>query len=146
MPRCVPFGDIVRGLTPFFVTRQVICGAGRVGMGQDSSRPGYQISQRADFFETEVGLETTIRRPIINTRDEPHATADKYRRLHVIIGDANLSQVSNYLKIRHHRHGPEPDRAGWAPEVKSTSRCGAAGDQPRHRRLRPRSAAATDAG
>ncbi|MET3950188.1 proteasome accessory factor PafA2 [Arthrobacter sp. UYEF36] len=99
MPRAVPFGDIVRGLTPFFVTRQVFCGAGRVGMKQDGSRPGYQISQRADFFETEVGLETTIRRPIINTRDEPHATADKYRRLHVIIGDANLSQTANYLKF-----------------------------------------------
>lgn len=99
MPRAVPFGDIIRGLTPFFVSRQVVCGAGRVGLGQDSSTAGYQISQRADFFEAEVGLETTIRRPIINTRDEPHATADKYRRLHVIIGDANLSQVSNYLKF-----------------------------------------------
>lgn len=99
MPRSVPFGEIVRGLTPFFVTRQIFCGAGRVGLGQDSSTPGYQISQRADFFEAEVGLETTIRRPIINTRDEPHATADKYRRLHVIIGDANLSQASNYLKF-----------------------------------------------
>ncbi|MCA4131467.1 depupylase/deamidase Dop [Arthrobacter sp. M4] len=99
MPRSVPFGDIIKGLTPFFVTRQIMCGSGRVGLGQDSSRPGYQISQRADFFEAEVGLETTIRRPIINTRDEPHATADKYRRLHVIIGDANLSQVANYLKF-----------------------------------------------
>lgn len=99
MPRSVPFGEIVRGLTPFFVTRQVICGAGRLGKGQDGAIAGFQISQRADFFEAEVGLETTIRRPIINTRDEPHATADKYRRLHVIIGDANLSQVSNYLKF-----------------------------------------------
>ncbi|MFP3579222.1 depupylase/deamidase Dop [Arthrobacter sp. SIMBA_036] len=99
MPRSVPFGDIIRGLTPFFVSRQIVCGAGRVGLGQDSSMAGYQISQRADFFEAEVGLETTIRRPIINTRDEPHATADKYRRLHVIIGDANLSQASNFLKF-----------------------------------------------
>ncbi|WP_284974867.1 depupylase/deamidase Dop [Arthrobacter sp. efr-133-TYG-104] len=99
MPRSVPFGDIIRGLTPFFVSRQIVCGAGRVGLGQDSSTAGYQISQRADFFEAEVGLETTIRRPIINTRDEPHATADKYRRLHVIIGDANLSQASNFLKF-----------------------------------------------
>lgn len=99
MPRSVPFGDIGRGLTPFFITRQIMCGAGRVGLGQDSARAGYQISQRADFFETEVGLETTIRRPIINTRDEPHATADKYRRLHVIIGDANLSETANYLKF-----------------------------------------------
>ncbi|WP_179389085.1 depupylase/deamidase Dop [Psychromicrobium silvestre] len=99
MPRQVPFGRIVSGLTPFFVTRQLICGAGRVGLGQDASTPGFQLSQRADFFEAEVGLETTIRRPIINTRDEPHALADKYRRLHVIIGDANLSQVSHYLKF-----------------------------------------------
>src|SRR5690606_2286703 len=55
--------------------------------------------QRADFFEVEVGLETTLKRPIINTRDEPHADADKYRRLHVIIGDANLSEISTYLKV-----------------------------------------------
>ncbi|MGA7202997.1 MAG: depupylase/deamidase Dop [Specibacter sp.] len=99
MPRHVPFAAIVSGLTPFFVTRALMCGAGRVGRGQDGSRKGFQISQRADFFEAEVGLETTIRRPIINTRDEPHAVAEKYRRLHVIIGDANLSQVSNYLKF-----------------------------------------------
>ncbi|WP_028269215.1 depupylase/deamidase Dop [Arthrobacter sp. UNC362MFTsu5.1] len=117
MPRVVPFGDIVRGLTPFFITRQIMCGAGRVGIGQDSSRPGYQISQRADFFEAEVGLETTIRRPIINTRDEPHATADKYRRLHVIIGDANLSQVANYLKFGTTAMVLSLIEAGLAPRV-----------------------------
>jgi Pup amidohydrolase len=99
MRRQTPFADIVTHLTPFFVTRQVICGAGRVGIGQDGSQPGFQISQRADFFEVEVGLETTLKRPIINTRDEPHADADKYRRLHVIIGDANLSEISTYLKV-----------------------------------------------
>jgi Pup amidohydrolase len=99
MRRQTPFADIVTYLTPFFVTRQVICGAGRVGIGQDGSQPGFQISQRADFFEVEVGLETTLKRPIINTRDEPHADADKYRRLHVIIGDANLSETSTYLKV-----------------------------------------------
>src|SRR5207245_4360331 len=81
------------------VSRQIVCGAGRVGKGQDGSGPGFQISQRADFFEVEVGLETTLKRPIINTRDEPHADADKYRRLHVIIGDANLSELSTYLKV-----------------------------------------------
>lgn len=117
MPRSVPFGDIVRGLTPFFITRQVICGAGRVGLGQDSSRAGYQISQRADFFETEVGLETTIRRPIINTRDEPHATADKYRRLHVIIGDANLSETANYLKFGTTAAVLSLIEAGLAPRI-----------------------------
>jgi proteasome accessory factor A len=99
MPRRTPFGDIVRHLIPFFVTRQVICGAGRVGLGVDSRTPGYQVSQRADFFETEVGLETTLKRPIINTRDEPHAVADLYRRLHVIIGDANQLDVATLLKL-----------------------------------------------
>jgi proteasome accessory factor A len=98
MPRRTPFPDIVRHLIPFFVTRQVVCGAGRVGLGVDSRGAGYQISQRADFFETEVGLETTLKRPIINTRDEPHAVADRYRRLHVIIGDANHLDVASLLK------------------------------------------------
>jgi len=99
MRRETPFADIVRHLTPFFVSRQVVCGAGRVGIGQDGRTHGFQISQRADFFEVEVGLETTLKRPIINTRDEPHADAEKYRRLHVIIGDANLSEISTYLKL-----------------------------------------------
>lgn len=99
MSRSTQFADIVRHLIPFFVSRQVICGAGRVGIGQDGSRDGFQISQRADYFEVEVGLETTLKRPIINTRDEPHADPDRYRRLHVIIGDANMSEVSTYLKL-----------------------------------------------
>ncbi len=99
MRRETPFADIVRHLTPFFVSRQVIAGAGRVGRGQDGTGVGFQISQRADFFEVEVGLETTLKRPIINTRDEPHASADRFRRLHVIIGDANLCEVAAYLKM-----------------------------------------------
>src|ERR1700760_1808616 len=97
--RATPFADIVRHLTPFFVTRQVVCGAGRVGIGADGRGTGFQLSQRADFFEVEVGLETTLKRPIINTRDEPHADPEKYRRLHVIIGDANMSEVATYLKV-----------------------------------------------
>ena len=99
MRRSTPFGEIVRHLTPFFVSRQVVCGAGRVGIGQDGREHGFQLSQRADFFEVEVGLETTLKRPIINTRDEPHADPEKYRRLHVILGDANLAEVSTYLKV-----------------------------------------------
>src|SRR5919199_4609926 len=99
MRRSTPFGDIVRHLTPFFVSRQVVCGAGRVGKGQDGRDDDFQISQRADYFEVEVGLETTLKRPIINTRDEPHADPDRYRRLHVIIGDANLAEISAYLKL-----------------------------------------------
>jgi Pup amidohydrolase len=99
MRRTTPFAEIVRHLTPFFVSRQVVCGAGRVGVGQDGRDHGFQLSQRADYFEVEVGLETTLKRPIINTRDEPHADPDKYRRLHVIIGDANLSEISCFLKV-----------------------------------------------
>ncbi|WP_078701142.1 depupylase/deamidase Dop [Aeromicrobium choanae] len=98
MRRDVPFLSIVRQLTPFFVGRQIITGAGRVGQHQDGSVHAFQISQRSDYFEVEVGLETTLKRPIINTRDEPHADPKKYRRLHVIIGDANLSETSIYLK------------------------------------------------
>ena len=99
MRRTTPFSDIVRDLTPFFVTRQVFTGAGRVGIGQDGRGSGFQISQRADFFEVEVGLETTLKRPIINTRDEPHADPERYRRLHVIVGDANLCEAATYLKM-----------------------------------------------
>jgi len=99
MRRETPFSEITHNLIPFFVARQVMCGAGRVGIGQDSTHSGFQIAQRSDFFEVEVGLETTLKRPIINTRDEPHATADLYRRLHVIIGDANQCDVAGLLKM-----------------------------------------------
>jgi Pup amidohydrolase len=99
--RQTPFGRIVRDLTPFFVTRQVFTGAGKVG--RESGRAEaegvtFQLSQRTDFFEAEVGLETTLKRPIINTRDEPHADPEKYRRLHVIVGDATMCEVATFLK------------------------------------------------
>ena len=93
------FENLTQALIPFFVTRQVIIGAGRVGIGQESERPGFQISQRADYFEQEVSLETTLNRGIVNTRDEPHAPEEDFRRLHVIVGDANMSQYSNFLKL-----------------------------------------------
>ena len=64
-----------------------------------SAEVPFQLSQRADFFEEEVGLETTLKRPIVNTRDEPHCDAQKYRRLHVIVGDANLREVATFLKV-----------------------------------------------
>ncbi|AOW92710.1 proteasome accessory factor PafA2 [Rhodococcus sp. WMMA185] len=99
MSRATPFSAVINGLTPFFASRQVICGSGRVGFGQSGDEAGFQLSQRADYIEVEVGLETTLKRGIINTRDEPHADADKYRRLHVIIGDANLAEMSTYLKV-----------------------------------------------
>jgi proteasome accessory factor PafA2 len=102
LERKTPFSRIVRDLTPFFVTRQIFTGAGKVGVeGGRAEDPdvGYQLSQRTDFFEAEVGLETTLKRPIINTRDEPHADPEKYRRLHVIIGDANMCEVATFLKL-----------------------------------------------
>src|SRR4029079_97606 len=102
LARETPFGRIVSQVTPHFVTRQVVCGAGKVGCelsGVGADDVPFQLSQRADFFEEEVGLETTLKRPIVNTRDEPHAHATKYRRLHVIVGDANMSEISTYLKL-----------------------------------------------
>jgi proteasome accessory factor PafA2 len=102
MDRTTPFGRIVSHATAHFVTRQIYTGAGKVGVevpGLTARDVPFQITQRADFFEEEVGLETTLKRPIINTRDEPHADAQLYRRLHVIVGDANMSQVATFLKV-----------------------------------------------
>ncbi len=102
LARATPFGRMASQITPHFVTRQVFCGAGKVGCelsGRPTDHVPYQLSQRADFFEEEIGLETTLKRPIVNTRDEPHADAQKYRRLHVIVGDANMSEVATYLKV-----------------------------------------------
>ena len=97
--RRTPFTSLVRHLTPFFVTRQIFTGAGKVGAENGSEGVDYQVSQRADFFEVEVGLETTFKRPIINTRDEPHADPERYRRLHVIVADSNMSEIATYLKL-----------------------------------------------
>jgi len=102
MDRLTPFGQIVRDLTPFLVSRQVFTGAGKLGAEapwDERGRIFYQLTQRADFFEAEVGLETTLKRPLVPPRDEPHADPDKYRRLHVIIGDANMCEVATYLKL-----------------------------------------------
>ena len=97
--RALPFGTLVDLLTPFLVTRQVFAGSGRVGLGPTGAEAGFQLSQRADYIEAEVGLETTLRRPIVNTRDEPHADRTRWRRLHLIIGDANLFEVATFLKL-----------------------------------------------
>lgn len=108
--RDVGFEELAAALTPFFVARQVLCGAGRVGLGQESEevtgvdpetgeeRPWFQISQRADYIETTMSLETTLNRGIINTRDESHTSAG-FARLHVINGDATLSHTSTLLKV-----------------------------------------------
>ena len=102
MDRATPFARIVQHATTHFVTRQVFTGAGKVGCElpyRDRNHIEFQLTQRADFFEEEVGLETTLKRPIINTRDEPHADPLRYRRLHVIVGDANLCEVATFLKV-----------------------------------------------
>ena len=102
MDRSTPFGHIVKAGIAHFITRQVYTGAGKVGTelpGMNRDEVTFQLTQRADFFEEQVGLETTLKRPIINTRDEPHADVRKYRRLHVIAGDANMSEVSTFLKV-----------------------------------------------
>ena len=102
MDRAVPFTRIVAGITPHLVTRQLFTGAGKVGTEtptHDGADVEFQISQRAEFFEEQVGLETTLKRPIVNTRDEPHADPHRYRRLHVIVGDANLAEVATFLKV-----------------------------------------------
>ncbi|MCX6527561.1 MAG: depupylase/deamidase Dop [Actinobacteria bacterium] len=97
--RELAFGRLASHITTHFVTRQIYCGAGKVGSENGAPDVPFQISQRADFFEEEVGLETTVKRPIVNTRDEPHCDPLKYRRLHVIVGDANMSEVATFLKV-----------------------------------------------
>ncbi len=102
MDRAVPFSRISQHVMAHFVTRQIYAGAGKVGCEAPSTggvAVPYQLSQRADFFEEEVGLETTLKRPIVNTRDEPHADPQRYRRLHVIVGDANLAEVATFVKV-----------------------------------------------
>lgn len=97
--RALPFEDLTEALVPFLVTRPVLCGPGRVGLGPMSEEPGFQISPRADYLEQVLGLETTIRRPIMNTRDEPHADPHRWRRLHVITSDANNLDTPILLKL-----------------------------------------------
>ena len=100
--RAVPFAKVAAGVVPHFVTRQLYTGAGKVGVetsALDRTSVVFQLSQRAEFFEEVIGLETTLKRPIVNTRDEPHADPRRFRRLHVIVGDANLSEVATLLKV-----------------------------------------------
>jgi proteasome accessory factor A len=100
LDRELPFAKIAHEVTAHLVTRQIYTGSGKVGCEEEGSlRSDFEITQRADFFEEPVGLETTLKRPIINTRDEPHADAKRYRRLHVITGDANLAEVATLLKV-----------------------------------------------
>ena len=101
LPRRLPFGSLVEGVTPFLVARTLLLGAGKVGREGDDgfSREGYQLSQRADFIEERIGVNTMHHRPIVNSRDEPHADRTRYRRLHLICGDANMSEWQTAMKV-----------------------------------------------
>lgn len=100
LPRSLPWPTLAEGMEAFLVTRQIYAGAGKFGMEAEDSfeRPGFQLAQRSDFFSELQSVDTMQRRPIINTRDEPHANAGLYRRFHVIIGDANMSPFATRLK------------------------------------------------
>jgi proteasome accessory factor A len=91
------FARMAEILIPFFVTRQVYAGAGKVLHGPRGAQ--YCLSQRAEHIWEGVSSATTRSRPIINTRDEPHADAERYRRLHVIVGDSNMSEFTSFLKV-----------------------------------------------
>ncbi len=102
MDRNVPFAKVIEGVVPHFVSRTIFTGSGKVGVetpALDHDTVYFQISQRAEFFEEIVGLETTLKRPIVNTRDEPHADPKRFRRLHVIVGDATQSEIATLLKV-----------------------------------------------
>ena len=99
IPRETPFEDLVKGLAPFLVTRQLYAGAGKVGSESVEGFQGLQLAQRSDFIETLLSIETMTNRPLINTRDEPHALSNQYRRLHLILGDANMSAYATALKV-----------------------------------------------
>ena len=98
VPRKVPVDDLIRNLTPLLVARQVLCGSGKVG-AEKGRRCDFQISQRADFFMEPVNAETLYRRPVFNTRDEPHADPRRWMRLHVICGESNMLSSATRRKV-----------------------------------------------
>lgn len=116
--RDIPFDTLASTMTPFLTTRQIYAGAGKVGVeGNPNPRVPYQISQRADFYMDTMNVETLYRRPIFNTRDEPHAQMRHYRRLHVICGDANMSEYATALKVGTTALVLDLLEAGWAADL-----------------------------
>ncbi len=119
LPRHVPFERIASGLIPFLISRQILVGAGKTGVESPNGRfrMGYQISQRADFVETELSVNTMHNRPVVNTRDEPHADPSRFRRLHLILGDANMAEYSTALKVGTTRAVLELIARNAAPDI-----------------------------
>jgi proteasome accessory factor A len=101
LPRSLPWEKLARNIQAFLVTRQIVAGAGKFAIEEEDRfvASGFQISQRSDFFSELQSVDTMQRRPIVNTRDEPHANPNLFRRFHVILGDANMSPFSTRLKI-----------------------------------------------
>src|SRR5688572_16142306 len=101
LPRSLPWESLSNGIQAFLVTRQILAGAGKFAIEEEDKfvRPGFQLSQRSDFFSELQSVDTMQRRPIVNTRDEPHANPQRFRRFHVILGDANMSQFATRLKV-----------------------------------------------
>jgi proteasome accessory factor PafA2 len=121
IPRATPFSQLLSGLLPFFATRILYTGAGKLGIEPNGDKGLYQISQRADFFTEEASVDTLHRRPLVNTRDEPHADPREWRRLHVICGDANMSEYAIALKVGTMYLVTSLLEMGWQPWVKLKS-------------------------
>jgi proteasome accessory factor PafA2 len=116
--REIPVGSLIAGLLPFFATRILYAGAGKIGVEPGGDRGVYQLAQRADFFTEEASVDTLYRRPIVNTRDEPHTDARQWRRLHVICGDANMSEYTTALKVGTTYLVTGLLETGWRPPVR----------------------------
>ncbi|MBI3191379.1 MAG: proteasome accessory factor PafA2 family protein, partial [Pedosphaera parvula] len=101
IPRLLAWEKLTTGIMAFLVTRQIFAGSGKFAFETEDKflSPDFQISQRSDFFTELQSVDTMQRRPIINTRDEPHANPKRYRRFHVIVGDANMSPFATRLKV-----------------------------------------------
>ena len=101
LPRALPWERLAAGAQAFLVTRQIFAGAGEFAIEAEDKfvSPHFQIAQRSDFFSELQSVDTMQKRPLINTRDEPHADPRQWRRFHVIIGDANLSPFATCLKV-----------------------------------------------
>jgi proteasome accessory factor A len=137
MRRDVPPNTLIQALLPFFVTRQIYAGAGKVGVEVDRvPNTIYQLSQRADFFTVEASVDTLHNRPIVNTRDEPHATPRLYRRLHVIVGDANMSEWATATKVGAAALVIRLLEEGWTPAIKLRNPVGAIKEVSRDQTLR----------
>jgi len=119
--RTTPFAQLLSGLLPFFATRIIFTGAGKLGIEPHGDKGLYQLSQRADFFTEDASVDTLHRRPLVNTRDEPHADPREWRRLHVICGDANMSEFATALKIGTTYLVTSLLELGWQPWVRLKS-------------------------